>query len=177
MPQIEPVTLDTAQPRAAETLNAVKAKLGMVPNLFSTLGHSPVALNGYVQLNETLTQGRLNAQQREIVALAVGQENACQYCLSAHSLMGRKAGLSDEQIQQARKGSGVDDLNAAVAGFAQLVVKSRGQLPAGSLQLFRRAGLDDELMLEIIAHVALNVLTNYTNHIAETEVDFPAVNV
>ena len=83
MTQIAPLTIDTADAATAATLKAVKAKLGMVPNLFATLAHAPAALNGYLGLSETLGTGRLSATQREIVALAAGQANRCQYCLTS----------------------------------------------------------------------------------------------
>jgi AhpD family alkylhydroperoxidase len=158
MTQIAPLTIDTADAATAATLKAVKAKLGMVPNLLATLAHAPAALNGYLGLSETLGTGRLSATQREIVALAAGQANRCQYCLSAHTLIGKGAGLSAEAIAAARTGQAANALDDAMANY-------------------RRAGLDDGLILEVIANIALNTLTNYTNHIADTTVDFPVVAV
>ncbi|MEB5091642.1 carboxymuconolactone decarboxylase family protein, partial [Pseudomonas aeruginosa] len=111
MTQIAPLTIDTADAATAATLKAVKAKLGMVPNLFATLAHAPAALNGYLGLSETLGTGRLNASQREIVALAAGQANRCQYCLSAHTLIGKGAGLSAEAIAAARTGQAANALD------------------------------------------------------------------
>lgn len=177
MTQIAPLNLETADAATAATLNAVKAKLGMVPNMFATLAHAPAALNGYLGLSETLGTGRLTAAQREIVALAAGQANRCQYCLSAHTLIGKGAGLSAEAIASARTGKGTNALDDAIAGFARALVEQRGLLPAGEIAGYRRAGLDDGLILEVIANVALNTLTNYTNHVAETAVDFPVVAV
>lgn len=177
MPQIDPLRLDSADAATAATLKAVEAKLGMVPNLFATLAHAPAALNGYLGLTETLTAGRLSAAQREIVALAVGQANRCQYCLSAHTLIGKGAGLSAGAITAARTGKAEDALDDAIAGFARALVEQRGMVPADAVAGYRRAGLDDGLILEIVAHVALNTLTNYTNLIADTTVDFPVVDV
>ena len=177
MPQIAPVHPEAAHPEAAATLAAVRKKLGTLPNLFTTLAHAPAALNGYVRLQETLAKGRLSARQREIVALAVGQVNACQYCLSAHTLLGRGAGLSDDEVTLARRGQGHSAQDAAVARLSQQLVSTRGALPAGALLEARSAGVDDGLVLEVVAHVALNVLTNYTNHVAGTDVDFPVVEV
>ena len=177
MPHITPLTLDAADTATAATLNAVKAKLGMVPNLFATLAHAPAALNAYLGLSETLGGGRLSARQREIVALATGQANSCQYCLSAHTLLGRGAGLKDDEITAARSGQANDALDAAIAGFARALVVDRGRVSADALAGYRRAGLDDGLALEVVANVALNILTNYTNHVADTEIDFPVVAV
>lgn len=177
MPHIVPLNLAEADSDTARTLTAVKSKLGMVPNLFTTLARAPVAFNGYLQLSEILSGGRLTAGQREIVALAVGQENGCQYCVSAHTVLGKGAGLSAEEMQKARAGTASAPLDAAIAAFARRVVAHRGRLSPGDLQAARRAGLDDGLVLEVIANVALNVLTNYTNHVAGTDVDFPPVSV
>ncbi|MBT0961021.1 carboxymuconolactone decarboxylase family protein [Denitromonas iodatirespirans] len=177
MPHIAPLSIDTADATTAATLKAVKAKLGMVPNLFATLAHAPAALNGYLGLSETLGTGRLSAAQREIVALAAGQANTCQYCLSAHTLIGKGAGLSEDAIVAARSGRGSNPLNAAIAGFARALVEDRGRVSAEAMAGYRQAGLDDSLILEVVANVALNVLTNYTNHVADTEVDFPVVAV
>lgn len=177
MTQIAPLTLDTADTATAATLKAVKAKLGMVPNMFATLAHAPAALNGYLGLSETLGTGRLSAAQREIVALAAGQANRCQYCLSAHTLIGKGAGLSAEAIAAARSGTSDNALDNAIAGFTRVLVEQRGVVSADAMTGYRRAGLDDGLILEVIANVALNTLTNYTNHVADTTVDFPVVAV
>ncbi|HPR07182.1 MAG: carboxymuconolactone decarboxylase family protein [Zoogloeaceae bacterium] len=177
MPQIAPLTLDTADTATAATLKAVKTKLGMVPNMFATLAQAPAALNGYLGLSETLGTGRLSAAQREIVALAAGQANRCQYCLSAHTLIGKGAGLSEGAIAAARKGKGDNALDEAIAGFARALVEQRGVVSTEAIAAYRSAGLDDGLILEVIANVALNTLTNYTNHVADTAVDFPVVAV
>jgi len=177
MTQIAPLTIETAGAATAATLKAVKAKLGLVPNMFATLAHAPAALNGYLGLSETLGTGRLTAAQREIVALAAGQANSCQYCLSAHTLIGKGTGLSAEAIAAARNGQGTNAVDGAIAGFARALVERRGVVPAEDVARFRRDGLDDGLILEVVANVALNTLTNYTNHIAGTAVDFPVVAV
>ncbi len=177
MPRIAPLAAGLANPATQTTLNAVKARLGMVPNLFATYAQAPAVLNAHLAFSEALGQGRLSASQREIVALAVGQANACQYCLSAHTLLGKAAGLSDAAILAARQGSSADPLNHAIADLAVRIVRQRGVLTDTEFADVRAAGLDDGLILEITANVALNVLTNYTNHIAATTVDFPLVSV
>ncbi|RZI38184.1 carboxymuconolactone decarboxylase family protein, partial [Herbaspirillum sp. HC18] len=111
------------------------------------------------------------------IALAVGQVNECQYCLSAHSLMGKGAGLSAEGIRKAREGGAETDLDAAVAAFARRVADTRGQVADADLAGARSAGLGDAHIIEIIGNVAINVLTNYTNNVALTDIDFPKVDV
>lgn len=177
MPRILPLKPDQIDAKTAATLKAVKAKLGILPNLFTTLARAPAALNGYLQLSEALGQGRLTARQREMIAIAVAQENACLYCLSAHCAMGQGSGLSDDDIERARQGGAQDTRDDAVTELALRIVQSRADVSDSTLAAARQAGLNDGLIIEIIAHVALNVLTNYVNRIAGTDVDFPVVDL
>jgi uncharacterized peroxidase-related enzyme len=177
MPRILPVLPNQTDAKTAATLKAVKAKLGILPNLFTTLAKAPAALNGYLQLSESLTQGRLSARQREMIAIAVAQENACAYCLSAHAAIGQGVGLSQEDIERARHGGAHDRTDDAVTELALRIVQSRADLSDSTLVAARQSGVDDGLIIEIIAHVALNVLTNYVNRIAGTDVDFPVVDL
>lgn len=172
MTRIAALTIDQATPAAQTLLTGAKAKLGMVPNLFSTLAHSPAALAGYLQLNDALQQGALSAKDREIVSIAAAQFNGCGYCLSAHTLMGKGAGLPADAIAAARQGQG-----SAVAALTHQVLRARGQISDGELAAARDAGLSDAQIAEVVAAVALNVLTNYFNNLAGTAIDFPRVEL
>jgi len=172
MTRISALAIDQANPAAQALLNGAKAKIGMVPNLFSTLAHSPAALAGYLQLNDALQQGALSGKEREIVSLAAAQFNGCTYCLSAHTLMGKGAGLSAQTIASARQGQG-----NAVATLAHQVLRSRGQISDTELAAARAAGLSDAQIVDVVAGVALNVLTNYLNNLAGTGIDFPRVEL
>ena len=175
MPRINPINPEETDVKTAATLTGVRKKLGFLPNIFTTFAQSPAALNGYVQLSERLAGGRLTASQRERIALAVAQQNACQYCLSAHSAIGKSVGLGDKEIERARTGEAVDARDNLVTLFALKVARSQGEISDAELAAARQGGLDDGLIVEIIANVALNVLTNYLNKIAGTEIDFPVV--
>lgn len=177
MPRIQPVVASETDANTTATLEAVKRNLGTIPNLFSTLARSPTALNSYLQFSETLTGGRLNAAQREIIALTVAQANECQYCLSAHTLLGKNAGLDAADVERARRGTADDPLNSAIAKLARLVTENRGVIKDSDLVELRMAGLDDGLILETTVNVVLNLLTNYVNHIAQTSIDFPIVDL
>ena len=176
-PALAPVTLDTAAPAAADTLRAVKAKIGMIPNLYATLAHSSAALNGLLAINEALGAGSLSGGEREIVALATAQVNGCQYCLSAHTLLGKGAGLKPEQIAQARMGAGTTLREAAIAALARSIAQTRGHDSSNELAAARSAGLSEGDVMEVIVGVAANALTNFTNNIAGTTVDFPVVAI
>jgi uncharacterized peroxidase-related enzyme len=177
MSRISPVVSSHVDAKVATTLSQVKASLGMIPNLFATLAHAPVALDGYLSLSKTLSHGRLSARQREILALAVGQENECRYCLSAHTAMAEASGVSEADVMKARGGDGEDPLERALASFAKKIVRQRGHVADEDIENARKAGIDDGLMMELVATVALNTLTNYANELAVTEIDFPVVQV
>jgi len=149
----------------------------VVPNLFATMANAPVALDGFLSLSKALSRGRLTARQREIVALAVGQENECRYCLSAHTASSKGVGLDDAGALKVRNGGGDDPFERALASFAKAVVRQRGHVLDKELESARKVGIDDGLVMEIIAGVALNTFTNYVNEVAGTEIDFPLVEV
>jgi len=177
MTRIAPVISSTADAKVATTLTQLKTSFGMLPNLFATLAHAPVALDGLLSLSKTLSRGRLTARQREILALAVGQENECRYCLSAHTASAKAAGVSEAEVLKARGGDGEDPFEQALASLAKKIVRERGHVSDHDLENARRAGIDDGLLMEIVAQVALNTFTNYANELAGTEIDFPVVQV
>ena len=177
MARIQPVNRNEASDQLAQTFDGIKAKIGVVPNSFATFAQSPAVLNAYLAFSQALTQSILNAKQREVLALAIGQANSCQYCVSAHTLLGKGAGLTPDEIKAARIGVSDDQLNDALAKLAIKVVNQRGVLSDADLNEARSKGVGDPLIVEVIAHVALNTLTNYTNHIAATDIDFPVVEL
>jgi AhpD family alkylhydroperoxidase len=153
---------------------AVKANLGMVPNLMQVTGNSPAALNGYLGFNAALAKGHLPAAIRERIALAVAQDNTCDYCLAAHTLLGGMAGVDAAEAQRARLGTASEPYAAAVVTLAKAVNRTHGRIDDQTLAEARRAGLDDAAIIETVANVALNILTNALNNVAQTTVDFPA---
>jgi uncharacterized peroxidase-related enzyme len=177
MPNI--ATLNPAQADAAtqQTLNALKAKLGVLPNMFLTMAHAPAALQAYVALSGALGAGKLNAKQREQIALAVGQQNQCGYCVAAHTVIGGMVKLTADEVRQARGATAPNAHDAALVGLAKRITETQGNLASGELARFKAAGVTDAEVLEVIANVALNVYTNYVNHIAGTEIDFPVVDL
>ncbi len=177
MTRIATPTSIEASPEAAQPLlQAVKKQLGMVPNLFRVVGNSPAALEGYLGLNGALAKGSLEAPTRERVALAVAEVNGCDYCLSAHSYLGKNLSkLSDDEIAANRSGGSTDPKADAAVQFAVKLVEARGHVSDADIQAVKRAGYTDAQIVEIVLHVALNTLTNYVNVVAETEIDFPVV--
>jgi uncharacterized peroxidase-related enzyme len=174
MPRITPLPTIEAAPAAAQPLlTAVRQQLGAVPNLFRTVAHGPAALAGYLGLHGALQGGVLTPALRERIALAVAEINGCGYCLSAHAMLAGRAGLDAAEIAAARAGGSSDAKSDVAVRFAAKLVMERGHVGAHDVEALRAAGFDDGAIVEIVAHVALNTLTNYMNEVAGTPIDFP----
>jgi uncharacterized peroxidase-related enzyme len=171
------ISLEAATGKTKDLLDGVQAKLGMVPNMMRALANSPAALDAYLQLSGSLGKGRLSAKVGEQIALAVAQINGCDYCLAAHSAIGKMVGLTGDQIRDSRHTTAVDPKTDALLRFARKVVDARGQVSGEDLQDVRDAGFDDGAIAEVVAHVALSIFTNYFNLVAGTDIDFPKAPV
>jgi uncharacterized peroxidase-related enzyme len=175
MPRISPIDQDTASGQQRELLDAVQKHLGRVPNMFRTMAESPAVLEGYLGLSRALAGGMLNPRLRQQLALATAQANECGYCLSAHTAIGKHVGLAPDEIAAARDGSAEAPKADAGLKFARRVLERRGDIEDNDVVAVRKAGFTDGEVAEVIAHVALNIFTNYFNKVADVEVDFPKV--
>lgn len=175
MARLTQITDEGASARARPLLDAVKNRLGLVPNMTRAMANSPAALDGYLQFSGALGRGTLPAKIREQISLAVAQANGCEYCLAAHSAIGKTVGLTAEQIRDSRRGGAVDPRAETLTRFALEVLKTRGNVSDASLAEVREAGFNDGAIAEVVAHVALDVFTNYFNNVARTDLDFPKV--
>ena len=171
-----PAAISDAPAASQPLLEAVKKQLGVVPNLFRLVANSPAALQGYLGLSGALAKGALPAATRERIALAVAEINGCDYCLSAHSYLGKNVAKLDEaEIAANRNGASNDPTADAAVRFAAKVARERGHVSEDDVRALKLAGYDDAQVIEIVLHVALNTWTNYINVVAETEIDFPKV--
>lgn len=171
-----PASIEAAPAASQPLLQAVNKQLGSVPNLFRLTANSPVALEGYLGMMGALSKGKLPAATRERIALAVSEVNGCNYCLSAHTYLGKNlAKLDDAEITANRSGSSNDPKAAAAVHFAAQVARLRGHVSEEDLKAVKLAGYDDAQVIEIVQHVALNTWTNYINEVAKTDIDFPVV--
>jgi AhpD family alkylhydroperoxidase len=143
--------------------------------MMGVIANSSAALEGYLSLSGSLAKGALSGKLREQIALAVAEINGCGYCLSAHTLLGGMAGLTTDEILAARKSSASDSKSDAALKLARAVTLQRGIISDTDLQAARAANLSDAEIIEVVAHVALNILTNYTNNVVQTTIDFPEV--
>lgn len=171
-----PATIADAPAAAQPLLEAVKKQLGSVPNLFRLVATSPASLEGFLGLSGALGKGSLPAPTRERIALAVAEINGCNYCLSAHTYLGKNlAKLDDAEITANRSGASNDPIADAAVRFAAKVAHERGHVGEADLATVKLAGYTDAQVLEIILHVVVNTLTNYVNEVFKTDIDFPVV--
>jgi uncharacterized peroxidase-related enzyme len=160
-----------SQPALAQ----IQAAFGATPNMFRAVANSPAALASMWGSFGALGGGVLPAKLGEQVAVAIADRNRCHYCLAAHTMLGRKAGASAAEMAAAQAGESADPKTNAALRFALKLVEARGQVNEADVQALRAAGFDDEHIVEILAHVALNLFTNYVNVAFAVPVDFPAV--
>ncbi|MFD0763797.1 carboxymuconolactone decarboxylase family protein [Mucilaginibacter lutimaris] len=175
MARLKALNPDEATGKTKELFTAIKGKLGVIPNMMRTMGNSPALLEGYLNLSGALSHGTLGAKTGELLALAVGQKNSCDYCVSAHSYIGEKlAHIDAATLQNARNANAADAKTDAALKFATALVNKQGLVSSADVDTVKAAGYTDGEVGEIVGHVALNILTNYFNNTADTEIDFPA---
>ena len=163
-------------PAASEPLLAqIGQAFGATPNMFTAVSNSPAALQSMWSAFGALGKGTLGARLGEQIAVAIANANRCQYCLSAHTLLGKNAGASEAEMAAAQVGRSDDPRTAAALAFVLKVVEKRAQVDDADVAALRAAGFDEGQVVEIIAHVALNLFTNYINVALDIPVDFPKV--
>lgn len=158
-------------------LDQIHGAFGATPNMFRAVANSPAALQSMWVAFGALGGGVIGVALGEQIAVAVANRNACDYCLAAHTALGRKAGVSGDDLAAAQSGESADPRTAAVLRFALKLVNERGQVDATDVQALRDQGWSDEHIVEIVGHVALNLFTNYANVALAVPVDFPGVKL
>lgn len=157
--------------------DAIESQLGMIPNFLKVFANSPAALKAFLGLHGIAGEGSLDAPTRERIALAIAQQNACQYCVSAHTAIGKQTGLNGAEIEANRAGSSHDAKAAVAVKFAQTLAEHNGDVTAEEIEAVRKAGYSDADIVEIITHVGMNVLTNILGKASQVEIDFPQVDL
>ncbi|MGE3182163.1 MAG: carboxymuconolactone decarboxylase family protein [Phycisphaerae bacterium] len=172
MARLQTVDPKTAEGRAKEIFDGPLK--GKHFNLFKALANSPAALDAYLGISGALSKGQLSAKELETIQLAVGQQNQCDYCLAAHTGLGKQAGLPADEIINIRKGKPVDAKLAALTKFSLALHEKRGNVNDSDIVALKNAGYHDGHIAETVAAYALATFTNYFNHVNQTEIDFPA---
>jgi uncharacterized peroxidase-related enzyme len=174
MPRVN-INTELVPEASQQTLKQIHAAFGATPNMFKAVANSPVALKSMWSAFAALAGGTIGARLGEQLAVAIANRNRCEYCLAAHTLLGEKAGVSAEEMASAQLGRAADPKTAAALAFALKVISERAHVSSDDIAAVREAGFTDEQVVEIMAHVALNLFTNYVNVAFDVPVDFPAV--
>lgn len=175
MSRIAVIDRHTADTEQQQLLDAIQRELGSVPNFLKVFANSPAALRAFLGLHGIAKEGSLDLQTRERIALALAQQNACEYCLSAHTALGRNAGLNGDEIAANRAGGSQDAKAAIAVKFARSLVEHQGEVTSAEIAEVREAGFSDADIVEIITHVGMNLLTNILGKASRVEIDFPKV--
>jgi uncharacterized peroxidase-related enzyme len=173
IPLLDPTS---ATGKTKQMFDDMVARFGFVPNLFRVLGNAHAALEAYSNFSSALHGGTLDTRVQEQIALAVAESNLCDYCIRAHVILGRKAGLTEDEIADAIRAKAVNTKTDAIMKLARGIIVERGEISDLELERARAAGLTDGEIVEIVANVVLNIFMNYLDHVARTVVDFPEVN-
>ena len=147
----------------------------MVPNMISTMAQSLPVAKAYLAFSDALSGSSIRPRLRELISIAVGATNGCNYCLAAHSAIGKSLGLSECEVVDAQTAISIDSKSEVVLQFARSVAENRGAVSDDEFDKIRAAGYSDSEIADVIGLVALNTFTNLFNRAAQTEIDFPAV--
>ena len=175
MQLLKPVNPSGNNDATQELFATIEQRLKRVPNMLKVMGNSSAILTAYLRFNEAFDQTKMTAKMRGSITAAIAESNGCDYTLSVAYALGRAEGLSEDELNAARRGQSKDPRIDAALRFALEVVNQRGHVPVSSVNNLRQVGFDDEEIVEIVALVALNIFRNYFNLVAGTEIDFPLV--
>lgn len=177
MPRLQTIPLENAEGKQRELLEAAKKKLGKEINIIGAMANSPAVLEAYLSFSGAMGRSKLSAKAREAVAMAIGEKNHCQYCVSAHTAVGKAVGYTEEETVKIRQGEAADPKVQAVINLALAIAETTGFVSKEQFDAATQAGLSHEEITEVVGLVAMNYFTNIFNHVAETEVDFPKVEL
>lgn len=166
-----PQKSEVSAPNQALFDNLHKA-LGFVPNLYAYFAKNETALGDYLTLQNR--KSTLRAKEREVINLVTSQINGCRYCQSAHTVLGKLNGFSDEQVLEIRKGTASFDPKLdALARFTAAVVQGRGHVEAEAKEAFFAAGYTESNMVDVVMVVGDKIISNYLHNLTGFEIDFP----
>ncbi|OEJ99951.1 carboxymuconolactone decarboxylase family protein [Roseivirga misakiensis] len=173
MRTFEVPTRDQVSPEAQAIFDNLKKQVGMVPNLYATIGQSANALSSFLAFQGAQAKGTFNAKEREAVYLAVSQINGCDYCQAAHTALGKMNGFTEEETISLRKGESDNARLDAIVKLAQDITENRGRASEETVEAFFAQGFDNAALIDLIALVADKTLANYVHNLTQIAIDFP----
>ena len=173
MTNINAPTRDEVSSQNQAIFDNLKKALGMVPNLYATFAHSETALGTYLSLQNA--KSSLMGKSREVVNLVVSQVNECEYCLAAHTTLGKMVGFTDDQIMELRHGHASFDAKFdSLARLTKSIAEHRGRAEQSVVDAFFAAGWTKENLVDAIVIIGDKTISNYLHSVTKVPVDFPA---
>ena len=173
MKTLKALTPEQVDESTKEVFASIKQKVGMLPNLYATMANSPQMLNGFLAFEAALKKGSFSSKEGEAISLAVSQVNGCQYCLAAHSAVGKMVGFSEDEVMDIRQRTVADNKLNVLTQLAAELTEKRGKASQESIDNFLSAGYSHQALTELIGFVGLRSITNYIFSQGEFEIDFP----
>ena len=165
-------TPETAPEGARDFIAGVEKKMGFVPSLYAVFAENPAVLGAYTQLSDQLAKSGLTPLEQQVVTITASVENECHFCVAAHTTISEAQGLDLTVIDAVREDRPIADPKLeALRVFTKKVVIDRGFVSDTDVDAFLTSGYDRAAVLAVILGVAMKVITNYTNHVAETPVN------
>jgi len=172
MPKFETHSAETAPEASKKILKGVKAKLSFVPNLLGKMAEAPAILEAYTTLAGIFEKADLSATERQVIMMTVNRINGCTYCMAAHSAISRKSGIPEDVIEALRNNTSIADPKLeALRQFTVVMMENHGWPSEADMAAILAAGYTKQTMLEVVLGIGYKTLSNYTNHLAHTEVD------
>lgn len=165
-------TPETAPEGSRETMKAVSESMGFLPNLYGVFAESPSVIKAYTAITQLLNRSSFNIEEQQLMLLTISAANGCEYCVAAHTMVGKMVQLDDTIIEAIRTGVPIPDAKLArLNAFTKSVVENRGWVSAEEIDAFIDAGFTKAQVLEVVLAVSLKTLSNYVNHFSETPLD------
>ncbi|GMQ28144.1 carboxymuconolactone decarboxylase family protein [Algoriphagus confluentis] len=165
-------TREEVSPANQAIFDNLQKGLGFVPNLYAYYAKNETALGDYLALQNR--KSTLKAKEREVINLVVSQVNGCRYCQSAHTVLGKMNGFTDEQILEIRGGSASFDAKLdALAGFTKSVAEKRGKATEESKNAFFEGGYTEANLIDVVMVIGDKIISNYIHNLTQFPIDFP----
>jgi AhpD family alkylhydroperoxidase len=174
MNTIQVPTRQQVDAKANSIFDNLESNLGMVPNIYATIGYSSTILEGYLNYAAVISSGVYSKKQEEAIKLAVSEVNNCQYCKAAHTVLAKMNGYTEEETLEIRSGNHKDkNLNTLIQTAQEIAVK-RGAISNETKARFFNQGFNEQAFIELIAMVNVVSFTNFIHNATQVPVDFPA---
>ena len=177
MPRLNVVQFETSGGKIKEVFDEILQARGWIGNIHRGIANSPAVFDGFWQIHKSLKRGKLSPAEVEAVRLIVSEEYGCRYCVAAHTMLGKRFGLADDEMIALRRGTPADPKPRAMAAFVRKLMAPKGMISDRDIQEIRSAGYNDALITELVFAVALTIFTNLFNRVHDTPLDdlFPPV--